>query len=254
VCALGAVPVPADVDADTAALDPASAAAALTDRTKAVVPVHLYGRPAPLPDIGVPVLEDAAQAHGALERVTGAAAAYSFYPTKNLGGIGDGGAIVTDDSELAASVRRRRVHGMTEQYVHTDVSQNFRMSELEAAWLRVVLPDLAAGNERRRAIAAAYRAAAPGLWWHADHPRHVHHLCVARSADRDRWRAALAKLDVGTAVHYPLALTQQPAYTAYRRQPCPTAEAWAASCTTLPCFPEMTDDEVATVIAALERA
>jgi dTDP-4-amino-4,6-dideoxygalactose transaminase len=118
----------------------------------------------------------------------------------------------------------------------------------------VVLPDLAAGNERRRAIVSAYRATAPGLWWQADHPRHVHHLCVARSADRDRWRAALGKLDVGTAVHYPLALTQQPAYAAFCRWPCPVAEAWAATCTTLPCFPEMTDDEVATVIAALERA
>jgi dTDP-4-amino-4,6-dideoxygalactose transaminase len=254
VCALGAVPVPVDVDADTAALDLAAAAGAVTDRTKAVVPVHLYGRPAPLPAIGVPVLEDAAQAHGALDGVGGAAAAYSFYPTKNVGGIGDGGVVVTDDDALADAVRRRRVHGMTEQYVHTAVSQNFRMSELEAAWLRLVLPDLAADNERRRTIVAAYRAAAPGLWWHADHPRHVHHLCVARPDDRDRWRAALAKLDVATAVHYPLALTQQPAYEEFRRQPCPVAEAWAASCTTLPCFPELTDDEVATVIAALERA
>ncbi len=254
VCALGAVPVPVDVDPQTAAMDPDAARAALTERTAAVVPVHLYGRPAPIPDLGVPVLEDAAQAHGALHGVTGAAAAYSFYPTKNLGGIGDGGVIVTDDGDLAATVRRLRVHGMTERYVHVDISQNFRLSEIEAAWLRLVLPDLAAANGRRRAITAAYRAAAPDLRWHADHPDHVHHLCVVRPPDRDRWRRALAKLDVDTAVHYPLALTEQPGYLAFRRQPCPEAEAWAASCTTLPCFQELTDDEVATVIAALERA
>ena len=254
VCALGAVPVPVDVDAHTAAMHPDAARAAVTDRTAAVVPVHLYGRPAPIPDLGVPVLEDAAQAHGALRGVTGRAAAYSFYPTKNLGGVGDGGVIVTDDQDLAASVRRRRVHGMTARYVHTDVSQNFRLSELEAAWLRLVLPDLAAGNDRRRAIAAAYRAAAPDLYWHADHPDHVHHLCVVRSPDRDRWRDALAKLDVQTAVHYPLALTEQPAYHQYRRAACPEAEAWAAACTSLPCFPELTDDEVDIVVSALERA
>jgi dTDP-4-amino-4,6-dideoxygalactose transaminase len=254
VCALGAIPVPVDVDAATAAMDLDAAAAAVTDRTKAVVPVHLYGRPAPLPDLGVPVLEDAAQAHGALDGVGGVAVAYSFYPTKNLGGIGDGGVVVTDDDELATAVRRRRVHGMTAQYVHTDVSQNFRMSELEAAWLRLTLPDLATGNQRRRAISAAYRAAAPDLRWHADHPRHVHHLCVVRSPDRDRWRAALAERNVATAVHYPLALTEQPAYAPFVRQPCPEAEAWAASCTSLPCFPELTDDDVAIVVAALERA
>jgi dTDP-4-amino-4,6-dideoxygalactose transaminase len=253
VCALGAVPVPVDVDPATAAIDPGAAARAVTERTKAVVPVHLYGRPSPLPDLGVPVLEDAAQAHGALDGVSGVAAAYSFYPTKNMGGIGDGGALITDDAEFAAAVRRRRVHGMTGQYVHTDVSQNFRMSELEAAWLRLVLPDLAADNERRRAVVAAYRAASPERCWQAYHPRHVYHLCVARADKRDAWRAALADRGVATAVHYPLALTQQPAYAAFRRQPCPEAEAWSASCTSLPCFPELTDDEVATVIAALER-
>jgi dTDP-4-amino-4,6-dideoxygalactose transaminase len=253
VCAVGATPVLVDVDAATAALDVDAAREALTDRTKAVVPVHLYGRPAPIPDLGVPVLEDAAQAHGALTRVDGRAAIYSFYPTKNLGGIGDGGVLVTDDDELAARVRRLRTHGMTERYVHTEIAQNFRMSEIEAAWLRLTLPDLKAANERRRAIAVTYRDAAPGLCWHADHPRHVHHLCVVRVPDRDASRARLAELGVATAVHYPLALTEQPAYRRFTRAPCPNAEAWAASCVTVPCFPELTDDEVATVRDALER-
>ena len=122
VCATGAVPVFADVDPDTATLDPAAAAAAVTGRTRAVIPVHLYGRPAALPDLGVPVLEDAAQALGALDPASGSAAvACSFYPTKNLGGICDGGAVLTDDDDLAATIRLLRVHGLTDDYVHTHV-------------------------------------------------------------------------------------------------------------------------------------
>ncbi len=253
VCAVGATPVFADVDPVTAALDVDHARALVTTRTAAVVPVHLYGRPAPVPKLGVPALEDAAQAHGALPGVTGRAAVYSFYPTKNVGGIGDGGALVTDEEQLAATVRRRRAHGMTEQYVHIDVSQNFRMSEIEAAWLRLALPGLGAGNARRRAITAAYRAAAPDLCWHADHPCHVRHLCVVRVPDRAAFRARLAAAGVATAVHYPLALTQQPAYRRYVTGPCPASEAWAASCVSLPCFPQLTDDEVATVCRALEE-
>jgi dTDP-4-amino-4,6-dideoxygalactose transaminase len=253
VSAVGAVPVPVDVEPTTATLDAAAARAAVTPRTKAVVPVHLYGRPAAASDLGAAVLEDAAQAHGALAGISGRAAIYSFYPTKNVGGIGDGGVVVTDDDDIAALVRRLRVHGMAEQYVHTEISQNFRLSELEAAWLRLILPGLPAANARRREIAHAYRRAAPDLCWPADHPRHVYHLCVVRVPDRDQVRNRLAASGVATAVHYPLALTQQPAYHSFTRDPCPEAEAWAASCVTLPCFPELTDDEVATVCTALER-
>jgi dTDP-4-amino-4,6-dideoxygalactose transaminase len=142
---------------------------------------------------------------------------------------------------------------MGEQYVHHVVSQNFRMSELEAAWLRQALPLLAAGNERRRRVVDNYRAAAPSLGWQAAHPRHVYHLAVARFAQRDAARARLAELGVGTAVHYPLALTQQPAYRHLTRAACPVAEQWAATCVSLPCFPELTDDEVALVADALSR-
>ncbi|HEX4867495.1 MAG TPA: DegT/DnrJ/EryC1/StrS family aminotransferase [Acidimicrobiales bacterium] len=252
VAALGAVPVPVDVLADTAALDPAKIEAATTEWTAAVVLVHLYGRPAEVPDTPVPVLEDAAQAHGALGAGRrGQAVAYSFYPTKNLGGMGDGGAVVTEDEELAARVARLRSHGMAEQYVHVEVSQNFRMSEMEAAWLRLALPGLDAANDRRRAIAAAYRGAAPQLRWQLDHPNHVHHAAVFRTEKRQQVRDELAGHDVATAVHYPLALTQQPAYQALTREPCPEAEAWARECVTVPCFPEMTDDEVEVVAAAL---
>ena len=250
VVAAGGVPVPVDVDPETAALSARHAAAAVTPRTRACIVVHLYGRPAPLPEIGVPVVEDAAQAHGALDPASahGVAAAYSFYPTKNLGGIGDGGAVVTDDEAIAARVAVLRHHGMREQYVHEEIATNSRMSEIEAAVLRIGLRRLGGDNDRRRRIAACYREAAPRLRWHADHPRHVHHLCVARVAHRDAFRAGLG---VGSAIHYPLAVTQQPAYRPFARHPCPEAEAWAAECVTLPCFPEMTNDEVEQVCAAI---
>ena len=160
VCALGATPILVDVDPATAAIDAEHAADAITGRTRAIVPVHLYGRPvdlAPLVALGIPIVEDAAQAHGALRSITGAAAVYSFYPTKNLGGIGDGGAVATDDETLAATVRRLRVHGMTEQYVHVDISQNFRMSEIEAAFIRLQLARL----DRRQLPPAGDRPALP---------------------------------------------------------------------------------------------
>jgi dTDP-4-amino-4,6-dideoxygalactose transaminase len=255
VCAVGATPVPVDVDADTAALDAACTAAACTAATRAIIVVHLYGRPAPvvpLVALGIPVIEDAAQAHGALPAVTGAAAVYSFYPTKNIGGIGDGGAIVSSDSELVDRVRLLRAHGMSSQYIHVDISQNHRLSELEAAWLRLQLPALAADNDRRRAIARRYHAAAPGLRWQADHEDHVFHQCVARVADRERFRAALGDRGVASAVHYPLTIGQQPAYERFRRRPAAVAERWAATCVSLPCFPELTDAEVDHVADALE--
>ena len=252
VCALGATPVFVDVDPLTASVPGDAWDRERTARTKAVVVVHLYGRPAEQPQTDLPIVHDAAQAHGALPaHVRGVATAYSFYPTKNLGGIGDGGAVLTDDPQLAEHVRRLRVHGMTEQYVHPERSQNFRMSELEAAWLRLGLRRLAAWTERRRSVAATYRRAAPQLCWHHDHEQHVHHLAVFRSTRRDEVRAQLGERGVGTGVHYPLALTQQPGYVDLARSACPNAEAWAAECISVPCFPELTDDEIVAVAAAL---
>ncbi len=249
VCAAGATPVFVDVDPDTATLDPERAKAALTERTRAIVPVHLYGRPAVIPDLGLPVVEDGAQAHGALDPHAGSAtAAYSFYPTKNLGGITDGGAVVTDDDDVAATLRLLRAHGLTRDYVHTRVSTNARLSDVAAAALRVGLRRLAADNGRRREIAARYRAAAPELRWQADHERHVFHLCVARVPDRSAFRS---RVSFDTGVHYPLALTQQPAYREFVREPCPEAEGWAAECVSFPCFPEMTDDEIEAVCRAI---
>lgn len=249
VCATGATPVFVDVGADTATLDTDAARAAVTDRTRAVVPVHLYGRPSALPELGVPVLEDAAQAFGAVDPASGAAAvACSFYPTKNLGGIADGGAVLTDDDELASAVRLLRAHGHAGDYVHTLVSTNARLSDVAAAALRVALPRVAADNARRREIAARYRAAAPHLRWQATDPRHVYHLCVARVPDRDAYRRGLP---FDTGVHYPRALTQQPAYAGFVRSSCPEAERWASECVSFPCFPEMTDDEIEAVCRAI---
>ena len=219
VCALGAVPVPVDVDAATGTLDPASA-----DR-RDHRPHHSDHAGAPVRTAGVDRLRvarrrDRGRRPGSRCGARAppiAAVAYSFYPTKNLGGIGDGGAVCTDDDDLAAHVHRLRVHGMTEMYRHLDVSQNFRMSELEAAWLRLQLPRLAAGTARRRQIAAHYRAAAPQLDWQLDDPAHVYHLCVYKAGDRDADRAQLAAAGIGSAVHYPLSIPQQPAYAAFTR-------------------------------------
>jgi dTDP-4-amino-4,6-dideoxygalactose transaminase len=255
VAAVGATPVPVDVDPATAGLDLDATRAAVTDRTRAIVVVHLYGRPVPVTpflELGLPVVEDAAQAHGALADVTGVAACYSFYPTKNVGGIGDGGAVITADHGLADELRLLRTHGAAQQYVHVAVSQNHRMSELEAGWLRLQLGDLAAANQRRAAIAARYRDAAPHVRFHADHPDHVVHQCVIRVGDRDEAQARLTARGVATGVHYPLAIVDQPAYRAFAAHPCPEAQAWAAECVSLPCFPELTDDEVEIVAEAME--
>ena len=252
VAAVGAIPRAIEVDALTACITTETIEAARTPRTKAVIVVHLYGYPAELPATDLLVIEDAAQAHGALhDPGRSAATAYSFYPTKNLGGIGDGGAVVTNDAELAQRVRTLRVHGMTAQYVHEFVSQNFRMSEVEAAWLRLALRELTTDVERRRSIVGRYQQAAPDLRWQTGSPAHAYHLAVFRSADRARTRATLEAAGVGSAVHYPLAITQQPAYRDLDHASCPEAEAWAAECISVPCFPEMTETEVDRVCMAL---
>ncbi len=254
VAALGAVPVFADVDQLTACVTTESVAAARTDRTKAVIVVHLYGFPAPLPTTDLPIIQDAAQALGAaLDTSASTATAYSFYPTKNAGGITDGGAVATHDNELAERLRRLRVHGMTEQYVHVDISQNFRMADLTAVWLRLALDELESDVKSQRDIARQYRTAAPQLSWAAAHEAHAMHLCVFRHAARSQVQAQLAERGVSTAVHYPLSLAEQPAYRHLTTAPAPHAAQWAAQCITVPCFPEMTGDEVDLVCAALRE-
>ena len=247
VCAAGATPVFADVEEGTANLNPDSARAAVTPQTAAVIVVHLYGRPATLPELGVPVIEDRAHAHG-MRRAERDRRGVLLYPTKNLGGIGDGGAVVTDDPELADHVARLRHHGRDREGLHLDAVTNSRMSEIEAAALRAMLPALTADNDRRAQIAESYRDRAPELGWQAPHPDHVHHLCVARFADRDR---RLARLPFGTAIHYPRAVVDEPAYAGFERDPVEAARGWAASCVSVPCYPELTAPEAEAVGDAL---
>ena len=257
VCAVGARPVIVDIDDETAAIDLDLVEQAMTERTQAVIAVHLYGRPVDnldkLTNLGVKVVEDCAQSHGATKRLNGSIGAYSFYPTKNLGGIGDGGMVVTDDSEVAERLSRLRVHGQSELYVHIEVSQNHRISEIEAAWLNIVLPQLEVGNQRRRDIVNRYQRANPSIRWQATHPNHVYHLAVALPANRDDFRRSMLKLGISTGIHYPLALTQQPALQQFVSHACPVAEKWASECVSLPCFPELTDSEVDDVCAALSE-
>jgi dTDP-4-amino-4,6-dideoxygalactose transaminase len=255
VCAVGARPVIVDINDETATIDFELVEQAMTERTQAVIAVHLYGRPVDnldkLTNFGVKVVEDCAQSHGATRRLTGSIGAYSFYPTKNLGGIGDGGMVVTDDPDVAERLGRLRVHGQSEQYVHIEVSQNHRMSEIEAAWLNIVLAQLEVGNQRRRDIVNRYQLANPNIRWQATHSNHVCHLAVALTANRDDFRQAMLKHDISTGIHYPLALTQQPALQQFVSHACPVAEKWASECVSLPCFPELTDGEVDDVCAAL---
>ena len=255
VCAVGARPIIVDVEEETATIDLDLVEAAMTERTRAVIAVHLYGRPVAnldrLMNLGVKVIEDCAQSHGATRGLSGSIGAYSFYPTKNLGGIGDGGMVVTNDEDVAERVRRLRVHGQSEQYVHIEVSQNYRMSEIEAAWLNIVLSQLTDGNARRRDIANRYQEANPDIHWQRSDPNHVYHLAVTRLSDRESCRRYLGERGISTGVHYPLALTQQPALQQYVTTACPVAEKWAKECVSLPCFPELTNTEVDEVCAVL---
>ena len=220
----GARPVFVDVDERTSNMDPERLKNAIGPRTKAVIPVHLYGRPAPMRDIleaaaGIPVIEDAAQAHGARyeDRVTGSLAAagcFSFYPTKNLGAFGDGGLITTNDDPLANRLKLLRDHGRVSQYEHALVGQTARLDTLQAAVLRVQANALEDWNARRRQVAAWYRELLPaGIACPDSDPRNrsVYHVFVVRVTARDAFRAHLEAHGVATAVHYPVPLHLQAA-------------------------------------------
>ena len=264
----GAVPVFADVDPDTLTLDPAALEAAITPRTRAVVPVHLYGQTA---DIGgiyevaarrdLFILEDAAQAHGASYRgkLTGGlgfAAAFSFYPTKNLGAYGDGGAVTSNNEELIERVKTLRQGGHAAALGGEVAGLNSRLDEAQAAVLRVKLARLEDWNQRRRRIAALYQNAFAGTSITTPLERgpfsHVYHLYVVRHPDRDRLREHLAARGVETLIHYPYLLHQQTLFTRQRAHPpLPTAERAAAQILSLPLYPHLRDDEVQTVIDAV---
>lgn len=268
----GATPVLADIDADTHTLDPESVARVRTARTRALIAVHLYGRPAHLGELadaaggpGVAIVEDACQAHGARlghRRVGGLGAfgAFSFYPSKNLGGWGEGGMVTTNDPRVADAVRSLRAHGERTRYLHERVGLNERLDALQAAVLRLKLRRLDAWNDRRREVARRYREGLAGadLVLPGDVPDgdvHVYHHFVIRVADRDRFRERLADDGVGSGVHYPVALHLQPsmAERGHRAGDLPVSERVCSEIVSLPMYPHLADDEVDRVIAAVRR-
>jgi dTDP-4-amino-4,6-dideoxygalactose transaminase len=270
ITATGADVVFVDIDPATRCMDPTQLEMAITTRTAVVLPVHFYGRPAPMGDIlaaagEIPVLEDAAQAHGAeLDgRRTGGlgtAAGFSFYPTKNLGAMGDGGAVVTEDPELAATVRSLRHHGAdaTDANRHLRPGSTARLDNLQAALLRLKLPHLDSWNDARRKAAERYRGALADLPvllppGDPDGGRHVYHLFVLEIDDRDRVLAELRAAGIVASVHYPTPVHLQPGWRrlGYSEGSLPHTEAAAARCLTLPIFPGIADSEIDRVVEVL---
>jgi dTDP-4-amino-4,6-dideoxygalactose transaminase len=273
VSLVGARPRFADIDAATFNLDPAQLEAQITPAARAIVPVHLYGQPAEMSAIleiarfhNLFVIEDAAQAIGATYKGRpvgsfGLAGCLSFYPTKNLGGAGDGGMIVTDSEELAARLRALRDHGQTTRYTSAETGWNSRLGEIQAAVLRVKLRYLAGWTAKRQAHAARYTELLGGIP-RVEVPRtaplatHVFHQYTLRVPARDRVREALAARGIGTGLYYPLPLHLQPAYAAlgYRRGNYPVSEQAARDVLSLPMYPELLPQQLERVAAALAEA
>ena len=272
IAATGARPVLVDIDPATRCMDPAAAADAIGPSTAAVVPVHLYGRPAPMEELRaacgeVPLVEDAAQAHGASVAgrrtgALGAAAGFSFYPTKNLGALGDGGAVVTDDAEIAAAVRSRRHHGSApaDANEHVQPGATSRLDNLQAAFLSVKLPHLDSWNEQRRSAAGWYRERLAGLPVvlpppPADGTEEVFHLFAVELDRRDEVRARLRESGIGASVHYPRPAHLNPAWSELGgRGDFPAAEALAGRTLSLPMFSGLDQREVDQVAEALRAA
>lgn len=270
---MGVKPVFVDIEPKTYNLNPSLIEAAITPRTKAILPVHLYGQPADMDTIrqiaarhDLIVIEDAAQAHAAeyKGRRTGSlakAAIFSFYPGKNLGAYGDAGAVVTDDDELAEKVRLLRNHGRFAKYEHQVAGWGARMDTLQAAILHAKLAHLEEWTEKRRAVAARYQELLCDLDgveapYESPDVRHVYHLFVVRVANRDQVWDELKARGVGAGVHYPLPLHLQPTYSylGHQRGDFPETEAAADSVLSLPLYAEMTDKHVAYVVEALRES
>jgi dTDP-4-amino-4,6-dideoxygalactose transaminase len=268
--AAGATVVAVDVDPSTGLLDAEAAAAAVTPRTAAMVPVHLYGQPADMSALdhvasrhGLTVVEDAAQAHGATwtgrpAGSLGHAAAFSFYPSKNLGALGDGGAVTTNDDQLAERLRKLRNYGSAQRYRHDVVGVNSRLDEIQAAVLSAKLPYLAAWNARRTEQAGAYLEGLQGsdVTLPVIDGRAVSawHLFVLRHPRRDELQAELRARGIETLIHYPFPPHRAGAYAGRVHADVPASDAWAASCLSLPLGPGLRPDEVERVIAAVREA
>lgn len=268
----GAKPVFVDIDEATATMNPALLERAITPKTKAIVPVHLYGQIADMDPIleiakrhGIPVVEDACQAHGAEYKgrragTMGDLGCFSFYPGKNLGALGEAGGVITQDAALAAKVRTLREHGQEKRYYHSMIGWNGRMDGLQAAALRIKLRNLDKGNAARRANAALYSrllADVPGVITPAvaSYGVPVFHLYVIRVKNRDGVLAKLNERGIGCAIHYPIPVHLQQAYAHLGLGPgtTPVAERCAGEILSLPMFPELTASQVETVVAALKQ-
>jgi len=263
----GARPVFADIDPQRHTIDPDAVAAAITPRTAAIMPVHLYGQAADMTALtaiatrhGLALVEDAAQAHlatceGRPVGSFGTGAAFSFYPTKNLGALGDGGAVTTGDAAVADRLRRLRNGGQRTTYQHDEFGVNSRLDEMQAAILRERLQRLPAWTTQRRALAAHYRARLAGA--PVDVPRefdagHVYHLFVVRTTQREAFQAHMTAQGVQTLVHYPKALTRQPAIQSESPVACPEAERAADEVCSLPLYPSLSMDHVELVADAVQ--
>lgn len=265
----GATPVFADIDPDRLTIDPSAIEAAITSRTAAILPVHLYGQPADMPSIAaiarrhnLAIVEDACQAHLAIcdgEPVGsfGVAAAFSFYPTKNLGALGDGGAVTTSDTALADRLKRIRNGGQTDRYHHVEPGWNSRLDEMQAAVLRERLVRLPAWTERRRALARRYRNGLRGaaVTVPAQHDEgHVYHLFPVLTPDRAGLMAHLEQAGIGTIIHYPVPIPRQPALEGIAPpDQCPVADRVCRQICSLPLHPHLTDTEADEVVAAVAR-
>ena len=263
----GARPVFCDIDPERLTLDPKLVESAITPRTKAILPVHLYGQPADMSTLdaiarrrNLAVVEDCCQAHLATEKgrpvgTIGIAGAFSFYPTKNLGALGDGGAIVTNDRDLAARLKRLRNGGQVDRYQHREFGVNSRLDDLQAAVLRARLAWLPRWTARRRALAAKYRGALAGSSVRVPAEQdagHVYHLFVVRSAARADLQAHLSSHGVETLIHYPLPIPRQPALAATDPADCPLAARACDEVLSLPLHPALSDDDVDLVAATLK--
>lgn len=272
ILATGATPRYVDVEPDSMLIDVGHVAEALTPATRAIIVTHLYGLMADMAGVlqhagqrGIPVVEDCAQAHGAHRNGRGAGAwgdlaAFSFYPTKNLGALGDGGLVTGRDPDLLARVRHYRQYGWAGRKYEVSVpgGRNSRLDELQAAVLRAKLPYLDRWNARRREILQQYRDGLADTGWGlpaAPGDDNVAHLCVVRPHDREVVRATLNARGIACDIHYPIPDHRQPAYAADNAAlTLPVTELLCRQVLTLPCFPEMNDDEVATVVAACRAA
>jgi dTDP-4-amino-4,6-dideoxygalactose transaminase len=270
IARLGARPVFVDIDPHTYNIDPARVRSAITPRTKAIMPVHLYGQCAsmdPLLELGMPVIEDAAQAIGATDKgrragSMGAIGCFSFYPTKNLGGAGDGGILTTSDDEVAARLRRLRAHGGANEYEHEEVGINSRLDELQAAVLNVKFPHLDGWSDERAHKAEIYTK----LLRDADVPivtpqiradgRHIFHQYVIRvPGNREGLMEHLRNHGVGSKIYYPIPLHLQKCfeYLGYKKGDFPEAEAAANETFALPCYPELTEEQQVYVVDVIKR-